>query len=417
MDVGTSGCRALAVAADGATLAEAQAELPASKTADAGGVEQQPQDWWRAVQTVLSDLVVRCTGWRLTALCLDATSATVLLCDTQGQPLGPALMYNDSRALEAAALIDRFAPPESPARGASSSLAKLLHLRAQLRPRETTLALHQADWLTGCLTGRFGSSDWHNSLKAGFDPQTLSWPSWLDALDLAPLHLPRVVAPGTDLGPIAPEVAAAIGLPADLRILAGTTDSTAAVLATGALTPGTAVTSLGSTLVLKILSDRPVVAPEYGVYSHRLEAGWLVGGASNSGGAVLKQFFTPQALQSLSAAIDPNRDSGLDYYPLCGSGERFPVNDATLAPRMQPRPASDVQFLHGLLEGIARIERAGYARLRALGAPAPQRILTIGGGAGNAVWTRLRARLLGIPVEPARQQQAAYGAARLALER
>ncbi|WPL19318.1 Xylulose kinase [Thiorhodovibrio winogradskyi] len=415
LDVGTSGCRALAVDDAGGVLAEAQAELPPSVRVGAGCAEQHPQDWWRAVQQVLSALMRQCGGLHPRALCLDATSATVLLCDPQGQPLGPALMYDDSRARTQAADIEPIAPPDSPARGASSSLAKLLWLRARHQPSAPTLALHQADWLSGCLSGCFGISDWNNSLKMGFDPLTQRWPDWLDELGLAPVCLPEVFAPGTDLGPVAPEVAAATGLPADLRILAGTTDSTAAVLATGALQSGDAVTSLGSTLVLKMVAAAPVTAPEFGVYSHRLGADWLLGGASNSGGAVLRQFFEPKVLKALSARIDPTRDSGLDYYPLPGIGERFPINDPRLVPRMQPRPAADVRFLHGLLEGIARIEQTGYQRLRQLGAPAPRRVLTIGGGARNVVWTQIRERLLGVPVEVAAQQQAAYGAARLAL--
>ena len=62
------------------------------------------------------------------------------------------------------------------------------------------------------------------------------------------------------------------------------------------------------------------------------------GGASNTGGAVLKEFFTSDQLRDLSAQIDPEQPSGLDYYPLTKPGERFPVNDPHLEPRLTPRP-------------------------------------------------------------------------------
>ncbi len=87
--------------------------------------------------------------------------------------------------------------------------------------------------------------------------------------------------------------------------MTGTTDSNAATLAAGASEIGDAVTSLGSTLVLKILSDRPVNAPQYGVYSHRLGDHWLVGGASNSGGAVTAAHFTPEEMRRLSTEMNP----------------------------------------------------------------------------------------------------------------
>jgi hypothetical protein len=113
--------------------------------------------------------------------------------------------------------------------------------------------------------------------------------------------------------------------------------------------------------------------------------------------------------------MDPERETGLDYDPLPAAGERFPVNDPALAPRLSPRPADDGVFLQGLLEGIARIEVQGYGVLRDLGAPQVRRVITVGGGASNPIWTRIRERLLGVPVVSAAHQEAAYGAARLAL--
>jgi sugar (pentulose or hexulose) kinase len=157
-----------------------------------------------------------------------------------------------------------------------------------------------------------------------------------------------------------------------------------------------------------------VFAARYGVYSHRLGDLWLVGGASNSGGAVLRQFFTDDELAALSEGIDPVRPSPLDYYPLPRPGERFPLADPTLAPRLGPRPAERAAFLHGLLEGIARIEALGYRRLAELGAPFPTRVLTTGGGAGNPAWTAIRARQLGVPVTAVTDCDAAYGSALLA---
>jgi sugar (pentulose or hexulose) kinase len=222
------------------------------------------------------------------------------------------------------------------------------------------------------------------------------------------------VAPGVRLGEVGRE-GRALGLPPRAIVAAGTTDGCAAFLATGANAPGDAVTSLGSTLTLKLLSHQPVFAPDYGIYSHRLGETWLAGGASNSGGAVLARFFDADRIAALSATIDPAEASGLEYYPLLSPGERFPINDPALAPRLTPRPAEDARFLHGLLEGIARIEALGYRRLAALGAPAPIRLRTVGGGAGNATWTAMRARLLGVRPQPARATEAAVGTALLAL--
>jgi sugar (pentulose or hexulose) kinase len=422
LDIGTSGCRVVAIDAQRRRLAAAETPLPTPVRGAGGAVEQDPEQWWEASLTVLRDLVARLGQDAFTrpggaALCVDATSATVLLCQEDGTPLGPALMYNDNRAREAAERIATVAEPTSAARGASSGLAKLIYLSTGHPDlaQAPALALHQADWIIGRLLGRFGDSDWNNALKLGFEADSQTWPSWVKRLVPSVVSLPRVHPPGTRLGTLSPAMAERTGLPPELLLCAGTTDSTAAVIATGAARPGDAVTSLGSTLVLKLVADRPVSAPEYGVYSQRLGQRWLVGGASNSGGAVLRQFFDDTRLRELSRSIDPDRASGLDFYPLPEAGERFPIADPTRPPRLTPRPADDANFLHGLLEGIARIERDGYRRLVELGAPSPQRVLTTGGGAANPVWSRIRQRCLGLPVTTAEHQDAAYGAALLAL--
>jgi len=108
--------------------------------------------------------------------------------------------------------------------------------------------------------------------------------------------------------------------------------------------------------------------------------------------------------------------TGLRYLPLPAPGERFPVDAPQLMPCWEPRPVSDALFLQGLLEGIAAIEARGWARLQALGAPAVQRVLTVGGGARNPTWRQLRQHALGRPVLNRPHASTACGAARLARE-
>ncbi|KAJ1694885.1 hypothetical protein LUZ63_011583 [Rhynchospora breviuscula] len=172
------------------------------------------------------------------------------------------------------------------------------------------------------------------------------------------------------------------------------------------------VTSLGSTLAIKLLSMVRVEDARYGVYSHRLDDKWLVGGASNTGGAVLRKIFTDDQLVTLSGKINPSEQSPLDLYPLPKKGERFPISDPNMMPRLEPRPESDVEYLHGILESIAK----GYRLLKELGATAVEEVFTAGGGAKNGTWRKIRERVLGLPVHKAIQTEAAFGAALLAMK-
>lgn len=413
IDFGTSGCRACLIDAQGAVHGEAAAALPA---ASGTGVvrEQDPALWWETLTTTLDSLFNDAKAHAVRAIAVDGTSATLLLADGNGRPLTPALLYNDARSTTEAARIGTVATPDSAARGATSSLAKLLHLQAMPSARAARYALHQADWINGCLSGRFGITDHNNALKLGYDAVTATWPRWFEDLKVPLNWLPEVHVPGEILGSITPDVARRFRFDLDTQVVCGTTDSTAACLAAGIDSPGDAVTSLGSTLVVKVLSPRPVYAAEYGVYSQPFGALWLVGGASNSGGAALRCHFSLQEIERLSLKIPPDRSSGLDYYPLAGIGERFPVYDPERVSRVTPRPDDNGQFLHGLLEGIARIELSGYRRLTALDVPYPRSVRTLGGGADNAAWTKIRASLLGVSLLPPRHPQAAYGAALLA---
>ncbi|HEY7644977.1 MAG TPA: FGGY-family carbohydrate kinase, partial [Hyphomicrobiales bacterium] len=304
------------------------------------------------------------------------------------------------------------APKETAALGATSPLARAIDLKGTQRLWKI---VHQADWIAARLSGRFGISDESNALKTGYDPVARRWPDWIAAAGLDPALLPRVSPVGARIGTVAPEMARRFGLPETAALVAGATDGCAAFLATGAASPGEGVTSLGSTLTLKLMSQTPVFAPEFGIYSHRIGDRWLAGGASNSGGAVLAQFFSADEIAALTPLLYPQVLTGLDYYPLPAPGERFPISDPALPPRLSPRPAEDHLFLQAILEGIAGIEALGYRRLQDLGATPLRSVRTVGGGAANAPWTTIRQRQLGVQMLPADALQAAVGMARLAL--
>jgi sugar (pentulose or hexulose) kinase len=301
------------------------------------------------------------------------------------------------------------APDGSAAHGATSGLAKAMQLRA-LKPNRL---LHQADWIASRFSGKI-LSDANNALKTGYDPVNECWPEWIGALGFNVGLLPQVLAPGEPAGTVTREAAQTFGLGAKTLVVAGTTDGCASFLATGAGQVGDAVTALGTSLTLKLLSDRPVFAPQFGVYSHKLFGMWLAGGASNSGGGALLAHVSPQEMESLTAELDPAAPTGLDYYPLSRPGERFPFADPFYAPRLEPRPPSRAQFLQGLFEGVAAIEALGYARLAELGAPRLQTLRTVGGGAKNPAWRRIRERVLGVAMREPRSDEAAYGAALIA---
>ncbi|TPK74514.1 carbohydrate kinase [Mesorhizobium sp. B2-4-18] len=409
IDIGTSGARAVAMRRD--FFIAAQSAVPLDRF---GPNPRDPRTWWQAVQAALAGLLSSIDRATVRAIAVDGTSGTLLPVDTDGRPLAEPLMYNDKvDDGDILAIVAREAPETSAAHGPTSGLAKAL--RFQRLPGAAAV-LHQADWIAGNLSGRFDVSDENNALKTGYDVEARRWPDWIAATGMRMNLLPDVVEPGEVSGTLTTAAAALFGLPRDVVVVAGTTDGCASFLATGATAAGDGVTALGSSLTIKILSDRPISAPRFGIYSHRLGDTWLAGGASNSGGKVLARHFPLARIIELSTMIDPATETGLDYYPLATSGERFPIADPALPPRLVPRPADDADYLKAMFEGMAAIEALGYRRLGELGAPALTSVRSVGGGAANPAWSAIRQRKLGVAFLPALSDEAAAGAARLALK-
>ena len=276
--------------------------------------------------------------------------------------------------------------------------------------------MHQADWIAAKLIGFGGFSDENNALKTGYDLETGGWPEdWFGKLGMRMELLPQVRPAGRTVGTVRRQICDRFGFSPGTQVAAGTTDSIAAFMASGASAIGDGVTSVGTTLVIKLLSDVPVTDVRRGVYSHRIFGMWLAGGASNAGGGALLRHFPLERIVELSERMDPDTDSGLHYYPLPQPGERFPVSDPGMQPVVSPRPCSDALFLQGLFEGLARIERSGYDALRELGAPLVANVRSVGGGAGNPALNRIRERTLGCPVSVV-STDAAVGSALIALK-
>jgi sugar (pentulose or hexulose) kinase len=410
IDIGTSGVRAVLLRKDGEILGMGQTAMMLPQQSF-GRLWQDPHVWAAAVDEVLLGLRTKFKEHQVLALAIDGTSGTILPIDNDGAPIELASMYNDVADEKFLASMMKVAPEETAARGGSSPLARALEMQGKAG---IARILHQADWIAGRFSGRFDVSDENNALKTGYDPVKRAWPAWIKETGLNVALLPQVVAAGERTGTILPAIADRYGLSRDCAIIAGTTDGCAAFLASGARAPGDGVTSLGTTLTLKLLSDRPVFAPNYGIYSHRIGDQWVPGGASNTGGAALAAYFDRDAIVRLTPLIDPDRPTGLDYYPLPKPGERFPINDPAMPSRVTPRPDDERVFFQALLEGIAGVEALAYRRLAELGASPLKSLRTVGGGAANAAWTRIRERLLKVKTVTPLSEHAAVGAARLA---
>ncbi len=398
VDLGTSGVRIVVANQQGQVFHSDQVSYRR-------GIEYW-EDWQFCCETLIKN-IPRDIKKRISVCAVDGTSGTLLACDLNGNALGKAIPYN-LYCKEQDQKVKNILSNATAYSNACSGLSRALRLIDQYG--NNLLLRHQADWINGWFLGNWKWGEAGSNIRLGWDLTTQSWPVDFDKLSWKK-SLPEITNSGTLLGKISYKISKELNLSHDLKIIAGTTDSNAAVLAAD-IGKDDGVTVLGSTIVLKRFVESPIKG--IGITNHLLGGQWLCGGASNAGGSVLRKFFEDKELKELSRQINPDLNSGINLRPLPSKGERFPINDPNLQPVLEPRPVSDALYLHALFEGLSRIEKEGWEKLSDLGVPIPKQIITIGGGAKNTQWRRIRERTLGIPIRTCTKQPA-LGMARLGL--
>ena len=365
------------------------------------------EDWVFCCETLIQE-IPKDLKKKLVSCSIAGTSGTLLACKKNGEPMGKALPYFSS-CTEYLNEVDNLFLKECAGSCISGSVARALRLIALYGNK--IILRHQADWISGWLLNNWEYGEEGNNLRMGWDISSNSWPknfensNWLKCL-------PKIVSSGKKMGTICNKKANELNLPKNLEIIAGTTDSNAGVLAAYPK-KNDGVTILGSTIVIKKFVDKPLLGK--GISNHKILGNWLCGGASNAGGSILLDFFNLEYIKELSHQINPSKSTGIDLLPLSKKGERFPIDDPNLQPKLEPRPVSDSLYLHALLEGLAKIEARGWQKLLELGVDLPKQIITIGGGAKNIAWKKIREKEIGIPIKLCNRPPAA-GVAMIALK-
>lgn len=419
IDIGTQSVRAVVVEENGQIMSSGDAPLESTKS-DAGKHEQNPESWWKAVGEACRQAAGEVPKGKIGSLAISSTSGTILLTDSAGEPLTPAIMYNDGRASEEARRAQEAGERLWSSLGyqmrSSFALPKLLWLTGSEMVNGATWMLHSADFVASRLAGETVSTDWSHALKTGYDLVNEQWPTEiLNDLEIPIELLLPVVRPGVLIGEVQESASEHTGLPAGTEIRAGMTDGCAAQIAAGALGDGQWNSVLGTTLVLKGVTRELLQDPNGVIYSHRHpDGGWLPGGASNVGAGMLSKEFGDENLEKLDDAAERHGPATTATYPLNTEGERFPFAKPEARGFMLDEPESEVDRYRALLEGVAFVERLCFSYLESLGTKVSGPIAMTGGGSKSRFWSQLRSDVLGRSVRVPRSAEPAVGMAILA---
>ena len=426
IDVGTQGVRCVVADAKGAVVAaKSVAFAKLNIAAHEGWYEQSPADWKNAAgEAVRACTAILCEkgidAAQIRTISVDGTSGTIVPLDADFMPLCNGIMYNDPRAKAEAADVHAAMGLHEIKHGlkfgASFSLPRILWVMRQRSDiyEKTRIFAHQADYVTGLLCGEYCISDYSNALKTGYDLIEGKWPDEIAGLGIDTGKLPKIVRPGAPVANVSRRAAEEFGLSENTVVVGGSTDGYASALAAGAVKAGSWASIIGTTFVLKGVTEKLVIDPNGSSYSHMLPSGeWMLGGASNLGGKCLNLCANGRSFDELNEESEGLIPTGVRCYPLAGKGERFPFVD----PDFEPFYVGDIfggKLYPALMEGVGYGERYALERMQWLGAEVGEIIFTTGGACRSDLWLRIRASILGRCLKVPKVVDAAMGSALLA---
>lgn len=267
-DLGTSGNKATLYRPDGTLAAAVVAAYPVSYP-HPGWVEQDPEDWWRAVCGSTRELLEKSGVGPEEILCVSFSAQMMgcLLVDREGEPLRPMITWADTRAgaeerflCEAVGMEQIYAITGHRA-SASYSAAKLLWVKNREPElyRRAYRMLHAKDFIVYRLTGRFLTDYSDASGTNLFDLRKRCWSEEIcHALGIPMDLLPQAVPSATVAGAILPQAAQACGLKPGTPVVLGGGDGSCACVGAGVTAPGSAYCVMGSSAWISTASTKPV---------------------------------------------------------------------------------------------------------------------------------------------------------------
>jgi len=428
LDIGTSSVKAILIDDRQTVVASATSGLEVDRP-QPGWSEQDPDSWWRAVESVLDEIAAnhpdKIAAVRGIGLSGHMHGATLLGADDQ--PLRPCILWNDGRsAAQCADLETR--EPKFLSLGGNRVMPGFTAPKLQwVRENEpdifekTAKVLLPKDYVRLKLTGEHVGDMSDSAGTLWMDVAARDWSDdLLAATGLSRDHMPRLVEGSEPSGQLRPELCSRWGMTGRPVVAGGGGDNAASACGIGAVEPGSAFVSLGTSGVLFVTNDRfsPNVDNAVHAFCHAVPGTWhqmgVILSATDSLNWLARTLGTSPA--DLTAALGTvETPSDVVFLPYLG-GERTPHNDVGIRAGFAgiSHDTSPQDLTHAVLDGVAFALKDCLVALEAAGTKV-ERLLAVGGGSRSRTWLEIIASVLGVPVDVPADGDfgAALGAARL----
>lgn len=372
--------------------------------------EQDPEVWWKALQTAADGLDKQIpgglTGIEAVAIC--GFTRTQVFLNGEGEPVRSAITFRDSRAHGTIEdLLMRPAVQNHPlARhlNAFHPLARLLWLKHndEVAWNKTQSVVEPKDYLNFKLTGSLASDPisqfWLLSAMEGGKSAL----AMLAGIDKA--VLPDILRPHEVVGAVLSNIPGALSKIAGAKVFCGSNDTWTAAAGIGALKCSRGYCISGSSEVFGIISDTKAEASGL-ITIPWGDAIWQLGGPGLNGANVLTWMVNnlmPDERpfdERLAILLSRQSELPLLFHPYL-HGERTPLWDRDIRACFMGLMAAHKpgDLVRGTMEGVSFVNRMVLERAEAAAGAKAQEIRLAGGGARNAYWNQIRADILKRPV-------------------
>ncbi|HOF11000.1 MAG TPA: xylulokinase [Opitutaceae bacterium] len=395
-------------------IAEARAPHQLIGGLPVGHMEQHPQDWTDAMDTVIQKVVALVDASRIRGIGVSGQQHGFVPLDEKGLVIRPAKLWCDTSTVkECELLTKKIGGDKNVIKKAGLKFLpgftapKILWLKrnepANFKRLRHVLLPH--DYLNFHLTGNYFMEYGDASGTALLDVRKRTWSK--EAVTAIDKNLgdwlPKLSSSDSIVGTLRPELAQKYGLSADVIVSAGGGDNMMGAIGTGNVAPGVVTASFGTSGTIYAYAKSPVVDPQGEIAAFCSSTdGWMPLLCTMNVTTVTEHFrrmfnLEPRAFDEL-AATAPAGAGGLVLLPYLegertpnvplGSGAFLGLNGKNIQPAYLARAA---------MEGVTMGMNYGLRRLADLGVKAKE-IRVTGGGAKSPVWRQLMADVFGTPV-------------------
>ncbi|MBI5382683.1 MAG: xylulokinase [Opitutae bacterium] len=415
IDSGTQSTKAIVLDLDQKkVIAEARAPHRLIPGLPVGHMEQHPQEWTAALDTVIAAVVAKVDAQQIRGIGVSGQQHGFVPLDAQGAVIRPAKLWCDTSTVEECALLTKkIGGPKAALRQIGLhflpgfTAPKILWLKrhepANFRRLRHVLLPH--DYLNFHLTGNYFMEHGDASGTALMDVRKRVWSKpALAAIDRnLGDWLPALSGSDAIVGTLRPELAKQYGLSADVIVSAGGGDNMMGAIGTGNVTPGVITASFGTSGTIYAFASQPVVDPQGEIAAFcSSTGGWMPLLCTMNVTTVTEHYrrlfgLEPRAFDE-TAASAPVGAGGLVLLPYL-EGERtpnVPLGSGVLL-GINGRNVQPAYIARAAMEGVTMGMNYGLRRLAALGVKARE-IRVTGGGAKSPVWRQMMADIFGVPV-------------------